>query len=406
MPVQFLPQADSFGSRFGDALRSGLQKSHELRSKVEAEEKLLGQKTKSQMDINAAKQTAKEAGDINKLKTLFKLLKGEMPEGIIDKDEMLQEEGQGTSPAAKSLLSEEPSGIASLEKAKTSTKKTSDNLGENWETMDPAIKAFVAQEYPQVASQLQKDLEFKQRQSIAEREFGFKSEKEQSRKQEALRAETLPVRKELAEKGRLARQGIESKQQLIDLIDKGNLDDPTWAAVAQAIPLRLGERMLSPDTVTYRAGIIDEYKDLRSIFQGQTRMKEIDLLEDKIAGLYLTDEQKKAILKSRINALQADIIKADVAAELEAEGKFGGLAQFEKMVEERSRPRLEGVFNRVLDENKAILQDAENRKKIPLDPRDPESAQIMKQILQEAGGNKEEAKRIAKKKGYTVIGTK
>jgi len=233
-----------------------------------------------------------------------------------------------------------------------------------------------------------------------QKEFEFKTGKEKKRSDEALRNETMPIRKEIAEKARSAQQGIENKQRLIETIETGNIDDPTYAVLAQLLPFRLGERLLSPESVVYRAGIIDEYKDLRTIFQGQTRMKEIDLLEDKIASLYLTDEQKKAILSSRIDALQSDVIRGEAAAELEAEGDFGGALQFQKKVDERSKEKMEGLFNRILDQQQAIIKDAENLKNMKLDINNPEHVAIVDQILAEANGNWKEAEKSAKKKGY------
>jgi len=228
----------------------------------------------------------------------------------------------------------------------------------------------------------------------------FKKGQAGDKKTAALRAETMPIRKEIAEKANAATQGIQNKKQLLEVVRSGNIDDPTYAIIAQALPLRLGERMLSRESVQYRGGIIDEFKDLRTIFQGQTRMKEIDLLEDKVAGLYLTDEQKEALLNSRINALQADVIKGEVAAELEEEGDFGGALQFQKKVNERSKSRMKDLFNMVLDEQKSIIQNAENKKKIPLNANDPDDIEIIDQILEEAGGNWREAEKLAKKRGY------
>jgi hypothetical protein len=221
----------------------------------------------------------------------------------------------------------------------------------------------------------------------------------------ALRQETLPIRTKLAEKAQAAEKGIQNKEQLLNLIEKGDINDPTFASLAEALPLNLGKRLLSNDTTEYKAGLVEEFSDLRNIFQGQTRVKEIDVLENKIADLYLTDDQKKAVLRSRINALKADIIRAEAAATLENRDDLGVL-QFQKAVDDAARPRLEALFNQVLDEQKAIIQNAENRKEIPLDINDPEDKKIMSQILKEAGGDKTKAKQIAKKKGYTVKGAK
>lgn len=226
-----------------------------------------------------------------------------------------------------------------------------------------------------------------------------KTKEEQRR---ALRQETLPIRTKLAEKAMTARKGIQNKEQMMSLIETGNLNDPTFAALAESLPLNLGKRMLSPETVEYKAGLVEEFGDLRNIFQGQTRMKEIELLEAKVADIYLTDEQKKTILKSRINALKADIIFAEAASELENRDDLGVL-QFNSELEKKAKPRMEALFNNILDEQKAVIDAAERRKnsKLPLDPDDPDDNQILIQILKEADGDKMEARKIAKAKGYS-----
>ena len=222
--------------------------------------------------------------------------------------------------------------------------------------------------------------------------------KSQESKQSSLRSETLPIRKQIADKAMAASHGIQNKEQLIDLIEKGDINDPTFAALAEALPLNLGKRMLSNDTVEYKAGLVEEFGDLRNIFQGQTRIKEIELLENKIADLYLTDEQKKSVLKSRINALKGDVIRAEVAQEIENEPY--GVLQFSQEVEKRAKPKLEALFNQILDEQKSIIQNAENKKKTGLDINDPDDKQILMQIFKEAGNDKVKARKLAEKKGY------
>jgi hypothetical protein len=215
-----------------------------------------------------------------------------------------------------------------------------------------------------------------------------------------MRKETLPIRTELANKAAAAEKGIQNKQELLNLIEKGDINDPTFAALAEALPLNLGKRLLSNDTVEYKAGLVEEFQDLRNIFQGQTRIKEIELLENKIADIYLTDDQKKAVLKSRINALRADVIRAESAAELEDRDDLGVL-QFRQEIEKRAKPKLDALFNQILDEQKSIIQDAENRKKIPLSMNDSDDKKIIQQIMSEAGNDWKKAEKLAKEKGYT-----
>jgi hypothetical protein len=218
--------------------------------------------------------------------------------------------------------------------------------------------------------------------------------------QKALRSETLPLRTEIAKKGLAAKHGIQNKKQLLDIIENGDINDPTYAALAEALPLNLGKRMLSEDTVRYKAGLVEEFGDLKNLFAGATRVKELDILQEKIADTYLTDAQKKAILNSRIKALQSDVILADAAAELEEEGKNYPISTYNKKLQEKAQPKLDALFNRILDEQKFIIQDAENKKKMPLDFSNPEDKEIIQQIYKEAGGDVKKAEALAKKKGY------
>lgn len=224
--------------------------------------------------------------------------------------------------------------------------------------------------------------------------------KSKEKKTESLRKETLPIRQEISERAESARRGIENKQKQLELIDTGNINDPTYATVLEHIPLKFGQRFLSPETVQYKAGLVQGYGDLKTIFSGATRVKEVEILENKLADLYLTDQQKKAILKSAIDIQKVDLIKEEAAAELEDEGKNFGILQFRREVEKKAKPKIDALFNKIIDEQKAIIKDAENRKNITLNDTDPQDAQVIDQILQEAGGDWRKAEKLAKQKGY------
>lgn len=223
-------------------------------------------------------------------------------------------------------------------------------------------------------------------------------EKLSNDEKKSFRKETAKLREDLANKAMDAQRGIQNKQELLSLIRNGNLDDPTYAALAEALPLNLGKRLLSDDTVTYKAGLVDEFKDLRNIFKGATRVKEIDILENKLADIYLTDSQKEAVLNSRINALKSDIILAEAAEELE--DKPLGVLQFQRELQKIAKPKLDALFNQILDEQQAIIKNAENRKQIPLDYNDPEDKEIVQQIYLQAGKDWKKAEQLAKEKGY------
>lgn len=212
--------------------------------------------------------------------------------------------------------------------------------------------------------------------------------------------ETLPLKKEIIDRANASRESIRNKNHLIGLIDSGKLDDPTFAIFAENLPLGLGKRLLSPETVEYKGGLVDEFSDLKNIFKGATRVKEVEIYENKLADIYLTDIQKKAILKSRINTAKVDLIREEAAAEVERLYPNTTALQFNQMVDKLAEPKVNELFNSIWDEQKHVFDQAEKRKNIPLDANDPDDIQIIDQILEEAGGNYIEAEKLAKKKGY------
>ncbi len=236
--------------------------------------------------------------------------------------------------------------------------------------------------------------------AIREKREGIKAKQE---KTENLRKETLPIRMEISNRAEQARRGIENKEELLRLIDTGNLNDPTFAQIMDSLPLGLGKRFLSEETAEYKGALVQGYGDLRNIFSGATRVKELDILENKLADIYLTDAQKKSIIKSMTKSLQADIVREEAAAELE--DKPLSALQFRKQVDKLTKPRLDALFNRIIDEQNAIIKDAENMKKIPLNLNDPEHLKIIDQFLDQAPGTGKQkennAIKAAKKAGYT-----
>ena len=245
------------------------------------------------------------------------------------------------------------------------------------------------------------DLEVRERakaglKDIENREREFKADLRE------LRKETLPLKQDIIRRADASRESIRNKSNLIDLIDRGQINDPTFAIFAESLPGNLGKRLLSEDTVQYKGGLVDEFADLKNIFKGATRVKEVELYENKLADLYLTDSQKKAILKSRINTSKIDLIKEEAAQEVEEKFPNISALQFNKKVDEIAKPKINALFNNIWEDQKYALDQAENRKNIPLDYDDPEGREILNQILIEAGGNKTRAREIAKKKGYII----
>jgi len=130
--------------------------------------------------------------------------------------------------------------------------------------------------------------------------------------------------------------------------------------------------------------------------------EEVELYEDKLADVYLTDSQKKAILKSRIDTQKVDLIREEAAYEIDRDYPNIGALAFSKKVADLTKEKMDGLFNNVWDEQKSVMDQAERRKNLPLEYDDPEDRQILDQILKEAGGNRVKAREIAKKKGYTI----
>jgi len=213
--------------------------------------------------------------------------------------------------------------------------------------------------------------------------------------------ETLDFRKDLVSRAESSKMSIRNKQRQLDLIDKGDINDPSFATLMdEIVPFNLGRRFLSPDTVEYKGALVDDYSDLKNVFKGATRVKEVEIYEDKLADIYLTDEQKKAILKARMNTAKVDIARQEAAAEVEEEFPNLSLLAFSKKVEEKLQPKLDSIFNEIWDDGKAVLDQAERRKGQPLDKNDPVDLQIMQQIMNESGGDKKKAYQTALKKGY------
>jgi hypothetical protein len=215
------------------------------------------------------------------------------------------------------------------------------------------------------------------------------------------KAETAPLKKEIIDKANLSRASIKNKTQLLDLIDKGDINDPTFAAIASIIPFNLGKRLLSPDTVQYKGALVDEFGDLKNIFKGATRVKEVEIYEDKLADIYLTDEQKKAIIKSRMNMARIDILREESAQEVEDENPNVSALKFNQLVEKKLQPKLDAIFNEVWEKQKNIIDQAENRKQIPLNINDPDDKIIIGEIVKEAKEKGIRPQKIAKDKGYT-----
>lgn len=224
--------------------------------------------------------------------------------------------------------------------------------------------------------------QFRRKQKLNEDKFQYS-------KVEAGNKETADYRKNLAERSDAAGKAISNKERLLELVKTGNLDDPTYANIAQLIPYNFGKRLLSPETSEYKSALFDEYAAIKNTFSGATRVEEIKIFTDKLADTYLTDTQKERILKAGIKTLEADVIKADIAADIEKEMPGIGILQFTKEVERRSKGRLQKIVNEIAKEYESVLEDSKKNA----------SEQELRDILKEAGGDPKKATEIATKRG-------
>ena len=225
------------------------------------------------------------------------------------------------------------------------------------------------------------------------------------------------MNEEFRTRAKSAEEGIRSKEQLTKLIDTGKLNDPTFASIMSNIPFKLGMRFLSPQTVQYKAGLVEEFKDLQTIFKGQTRTAELVILQNKLADIYLTDTQKRAILKGRIEMLNFDVNFKRAAREVSTKyrGKKLQPLEYEDLVNTRAAELSQAEFGKFLDiTNKVFEEAAENRvmqatitgsgKNAKIKFNNPEHRQIFAQIMEESGDDPAVAMERLTKAGYTING--
>ncbi len=234
--------------------------------------------------------------------------------------------------------------------------------------------------------------------------------KKESKTQSDLSKEVGPLKQKIIERANAARESIANKETQMDLIKRGKLDDPTVATFFDNLPFNIGKRFLSNDTIEYKGGLVDNYKDLKTIFNGPARVKEIEIMEDKIADIYLTDAQKMQMLESRIDMDRIHIAREEAAAEIEEEMPNVSALQFNREVEKRTKEKMDAIGKFVIGEQRAVIDAAERMKSLPLNINDPDQKQIIQQIVLEANPGADVTKltpaqikkssELAKKKGY------
>ncbi|HMK58317.1 MAG TPA: hypothetical protein VK462_04640 [Nitrososphaeraceae archaeon] len=171
----------------------------------------------------------------------------------------------------------------------------------------------------------------------------------QQKQIQASRKETMPLRKQYADQAKYAKDAQQNKKQQINLIKRGKIDTPERVFFASLLPGALGNKMLSSDTQLYRAGLFEEFGVLKAMFPGSIRVKEIELLEDKLATLEKSHEAKEKILDTGIKKLEIPKIKAKAAQRVEKEHPKATLLDFEELVDKYSKDDLDKAYNDISD---------------------------------------------------------
>lgn len=181
-------------------------------------------------------------------------------------------------------------------------------------------------------------------------------------KKQDLRKETLPLRKEIADKAKFSRQAIENKKAALKLLETGKIDDPLTVGLAEYLPGAIKGKILSPETQLYKAGLFEEFGVLKNMFPGAIRVKEIELLEDKLATLDKSHEAKRAILENGIKKAERDIIIAEAARKVDKENPGLSYLDYEEKVAEKAKPQLEKLFDEIVEGyNKIYFEFAPNK---------------------------------------------
>lgn len=162
-------------------------------------------------------------------------------------------------------------------------------------------------------------------------------------------SETTKIRSDIASRAENARRAVANKKFQLHLVQKGKLDDPVTVELAKRLPGAIGNKLLSKDTLLYQSGLFDEFGVLKTMFPGQIRVKEIELLEDKLASLDKNAEAKKAILEHGIKKLEYDQVIAKAAAEVEKIYPDARLLEFDQLVSEKAQPELDKLYKELID---------------------------------------------------------
>lgn len=163
------------------------------------------------------------------------------------------------------------------------------------------------------------------------------------------KTETLPLRKEFADKAKYARQAIENKKSALKLVKSGNLDDPFFVSLASYLPGGVQGKILSTESQLYKSGLFDEFGVVTQMFPGAVRVKELEILEDKLATLDKSDKAKEAILENGIKKAERDIILADAARKVEKNNPNASYLDYAELVQQEAQPKLDKLYEEIVE---------------------------------------------------------
>jgi len=221
-----------------------------------------------------------------------------------------------------------------------------------------------------------------------QKKFDFQSE-------EKRRAERLPILQQYANEAKSASDVIANQEELLRLVNTGDLDNPLFATLANnVIPYDLAKQFLSPETVTYEAIRAANFAEIRNMFKGTTNLKEIEIEDARLAGTFLNDLQKKAVLNARIKAEGAKLIKAQAAEEIDAKYPNASVLEFQNRTEKLAKKNLEQYAKEYAQEIKRVIGLR------PLSNVNQADRELVKKYIVKNNGNLDKAYKQLEDDGY------
>jgi len=304
---------------------------------------------------------------------------------LLEAKNLLQEESQKRKDESFSkLLGLSPSSNEAEEEIENAPHERSQK-GLDWGTMDPAQKALFAYKFPQVAKQLQSDFEHREK----------TTEKEQEEPKKYL--------KEIREKYGRAQSFKPVFSELRDTIEKGGADAFTAGNLSEigtkiggfsgTTINAIGKSLESGDTARFRAlskRLLDEMKD---IFGGQIRVKELEVFLSMLPEIGKSKEANLSSVDALERISEASTMFYETAQDIiqKNDGKIP--KNLADQVQEKLSPVLKDLASDIKNTTKEFTKSSQGKVL---------SKNEAMKILQEAQGDKQLARKIAQERGYKL----